>query len=103
MKYDDVKGNYKKYDFVELETKFQDKPGKCLLISITKDIIKVAPILEDKTSSAICPIVAMPYDIISTINKMDDHFLLFYSDLNNSYIEKAILSKNNNRRANAKI
>ncbi len=93
----------KKYDFIELETKFEKKMSKYIVISVLKDLIKVIPIIEENEKSAACPIVAIPNVIISQINKIDDYKLLFYSDLNNSYIEKAIISKNNNRKTNAKI
>ena len=103
MKYDEIRGKVKKHDFVEIATEFDHTPRKCIVTSISKGIMKVAPILEDESASAVCPVIAMPLNIISEINKVGDHMLLFYSDLNNIHIEKAILSKNNNRRANAKI
>jgi hypothetical protein len=103
MKYDSLNAKIKKYDFIELATKFNSSSGKYVVTSVSKDLIKVAPIIEDKEQSAICPIVAIPIDIISEINKIGSHMLLFYSDLNNFYIEKAILSKNNNRRNHAKV
>ncbi len=103
MKYNELKDKIKRYDFVEFFTKFQDEPSKGIVISISKDILKIAPILEDTESTAVCPILAIPNESVSEVNKVGDHMLLFYSDLNNLHIEKAILSKNNNRRANAKI
>ena len=103
MKYEVIKKNIKKHDFVQLLTKFQTQPAKYVVLSVCKDFIKVAPILEDDFNSAVCPIIAVPHEIISKIDKYANHMLLFYSDLNNLHIEKAILSKNNNRRANAKI
>lgn len=103
MKYDEIKGAVKKYDFVEISTKFGDSTGKYVVTSISKDLLKAAPIIEDESRSAICPVVAIPIEIISEINKMGSHMLLFYSDINNFHIEKAILSKNNNRRNHAKV
>jgi hypothetical protein len=103
MKYDQLRGIVKKYDFVELSTKFGDASNKYVVTSISKDLLKVAPIIEDESRTAISPVVAIPIDIIMEIKKMGSHMLLFYSDLNNLYIEKAILSKNNNRRAHAKV
>jgi len=103
MKYDEIKDRVKKYDFVEFITKFQEDPIKGVIISLSKDILKVAPILEDQDEAAVCPVIAIPNDSVSEVKKVGDHMLLFYSGLNNLHIEKAILSKNNNRRANAKI
>jgi hypothetical protein len=103
MKYDEIKGSIKKHDFVQLLTKFQTEPAKYVVLSVCKDFIKVAPILEEDGTSAVCPTIAVPHEIISKVEKYENHMLLFYSDLNNLHIEKAILSKNNNRRANAKI
>jgi|688.fasta_scaffold829386_1 hypothetical protein len=103
MKYDEIKTLVKKHDFIEMLTIFQDSPKKYVITSISKDILKVAPIIEEDITSAICPIVAVPIDMISEIKKVGNHMLLFYSDLNNLHIEKAILSKNNNRRNHAKV
>ena len=103
MKYDQIKGYFRKYDFIEMSTIFQDSPKKYVITSISKDILKVAPIIEEDSASAICPIVAVPIDVISELKKVGNHMLLFYSDLNNFHIEKAILSKNNNRRNHAKV
>ena len=103
MKYEEIRSNIKKHDFIQLLTKFQTEPAKYVVLSVCKDFIKVAPILEDEQSAAVCPTIAVPHEIISKIEKYANHMLLFYSDLNNLHIEKAILSKNNNRRVNAKI
>ena len=103
MKYEEIKGNIKKHDFIELLTKFQTEPAKYVVLSVSKDFLKVVPILEDEGKSAACPTIAVPHEIISKIEKHANHMLLFYSDLNNLHIEKAILSKNNGRRAHAKI
>lgn len=93
----------KKYDFIELETFFQKKSGKYVVISVLKDLVKVVPILEEDEKSAAYPIIAIPYSIISNVSKLDANKLLFYSDLNNLYIKEAILRKNNRKRADAKV
>jgi hypothetical protein len=103
MKYSEIKEKIKRYDFIEFITKFGKEPTKGVVVSMSKDILKIAPILEDKDKSAVCPVIAIPNDLVSEVKRAGDHMLLFYSDLNNFHIEKAILSKNNNRRANAKI
>lgn len=103
MKYDDLKGIIKKHDFVELSTKFQNNLNKCLIVGVSKDILKIALILEENEVAAVSPVVAIPYDILLEVNKIEPHNLLFYSNLNNSHLKKAIVSKNNNRRSNAKI
>jgi hypothetical protein len=103
MKYEDLKGLIKKHDFVEFSTKFQNKSNKCLIVGMSKDILKIAIILEENEVAAVSPVVAMPYEILLEINKIDPYNLLFYSNLNNYHLEKAIVSKNNNRRSNAKI
>lgn len=103
MRYEDLKGLIKKHDFVELKTRFQNNLNKCLIVGMSKDIIKIALILEENEVAAVSPVIAIPYEILLEVNKIKPHNLLFYSNLNNSHLEKAIVSKNNNRRANAKI
>lgn len=103
MKYEEIKGKIKKNDLVEINTKFKNILEKCLIVSISKDMIKVAMILEENEVAAVSPLVAIPYDILLDINKIDNRKLLFYSNLNNLHIERAIVSKNNNRESNAKI
>ncbi len=88
----------KKYDFIELETKFQKVPNKYIVISVLKDLVKVVPIIEENENSAICPVMAIPYSIISKVNKIDSNKLLFYSDLNNLHIEEAILKKHRGKK-----
>jgi hypothetical protein len=60
-------------------------------------------ILEDEGTTAAGPVIAMPYGILSKIEKMAKHSILFYLNINNYHIKNAIVSKNNNRRSNAKI
>lgn len=103
MRYEEIRGRVKKNDFVELTTRFQNNLNKCVIIFISKDIIKFAMILEENETAAVSPIIAITYDILSVVNKIDSHKLLFYSNLNNVHINKAIMSKNNNKRSNAKI
>lgn len=103
MKYEEIKGRFKKYDLVEISTKYSVNDYKYLIISISKDIIRVMQILEDDGTSAVGPVIAMPYSILSKIQKMAKHSILFYLNINNSHIKNAIVSKNNNRRSNAKI
>jgi len=103
MRYEELRGRIKKTDFVELRTRFQTNLNKCVILFMSKDLIKIAMILEDNDAVAVSPIVAITYDILSAVNKIDSHNLLFYSDLNNVHINKAIMSKSNNKRSNAKI
>ena len=103
MRFDQINGKIKKYDFVEVTTSFDNIPGKYVVTSISRGIIKLAQIIEDDSASAVYPVVAMPISIISEIKKVGDHMLLFYSNLKNLHIENAILSKNNKRKKNAKI
>lgn len=103
MKYEEIKGYFKKHDLVEISTKYSMFSYKYLVISISKDIIRVMQILEDEGVTAAGPIIAMPYSILSKIDKMASHSILFYLNINNSHIKNAIVSKNNNRRSNAKI
>lgn len=103
MKYEELRKRIKKNDFVELKTRFQNNLNKCVVLFISKDIIKIAMILEENETAAVSPIIAIPYDILSIVNKIDSHNLLFYSNLNNVHINKAIMSKNNKKRSNAKI
>lgn len=103
MRYEELRGRIKKNDFVELRTRFQNNLNKCVIIFISKDIIKFTMILEENEIAAVSPIIAVTYDILSVVNKIDSHKLLFYSNLNNVHINKAIMSKNNNKRSNAKI
>jgi hypothetical protein len=103
MRYEELRGKIKKNDFVELRTKFQNNLNKCVILFMSKDLIKIAMILEDGDTAAVSPVMAITYDVLSAVNKIDGHKLLFYSDLNNVHINKAIMSKNNNKRSNAKI
>jgi transcriptional regulator of heat shock response len=103
MKYEDLRRLIKKNDFVEIKTKFQNNLNKCLIVGMSKDILKIALILEDGEVAAVSPIMAIPYDILLEVNKIKPHNLLFYSNLNNSHLEGAIVSKINNKRSNAKI
>jgi len=103
MKYEEIKGRVKKNDLVEIKTKFKNILEKCLIVYMSKDMVKVAMILEENEVAAVSPLVAIPYDLLLEINKIDNRKLLFYSNLNNLHIERAIVSKNNNRESNAKI
>lgn len=98
MKYSDIRGTFKKNDFVEMSTIFSKVINKCIIISMTKDILRVLPILEEDSNTAACPILAIPYGLISSVNKTTKANLLFYSDINNNFIKNAILSKSSRKR-----
>lgn len=103
MKYEDIKSAIKKHDFVEISTIYSDDINRYVIVSVTKDILMVLPILEEAHLAAACPTLAMPYQIIAKIDKIDNIGLLFYSNLNNKYIDDAIIGNIPQRIKHAKV
>lgn len=103
MKFEDIKGLIKKNDFVEICTIFSDEINKYVILSVIKDMLLVLPILEDEHLAAACPTVAMPYSFILNIKKIDNSGLLFYANLNNKHIDKAIIGNVPQRIRHAKL
>lgn len=44
---------------------------------MSKDLIKIAMILEDGDTAAVSPVMAITYDVLSAVNKIDSYKLLF--------------------------
>lgn len=103
MKYEDIKNILKRHDFVEICTIYSDDVNKYVIVSATKDMLLVLPILEEEHLAAACPTLAMPYSLISSIAKIDNIGLLFYSNLNNKYIDDAIIGNIPKRIRHAKV
>jgi len=105
MKYEDVKLIAKKHDLVELSTVYSGEQSKYVIVSVTKDILIILPILEDEDEAvaAACPALGIPYSLISSLSKIDNTRLVFYSNLNNKYIDEAIIGNIPKRNKYAKI
>lgn len=105
MKYEDVKLAVKKHDLVELSTIYSEDQSKYIIVSITKDILVILPILEeeDEAIAAACPTLGIPYSLIASMSKIDNTRLIFYSNLNNKYIDEAIIGNIPKRTKYAKV
>jgi len=105
MKYEEVRRIAKKHDLVELSTIYSSDQSKYVVVSVTKDILVILPILEDEDDAvaAACPALGIPYSLISSMSKMDNTRLVFYSNLNNKYIDEAIIGNIPKRIKYAKV
>lgn len=101
MKYSEIRGIFKKNDFVEMNTIFSKTLFKCVIISLSKDILRVMPIVEEGVAVAACPILAIPHGLVSSLNKTQKYNILFYSNINNNIIKNAIIAKNDNKKRNS--
>jgi hypothetical protein len=90
MKYDDIKGKIKKYNVVELTSKINYEKKKYLVVSLSKDIMKIVSLLEENGTVAVSPILAISYPLISEVKKLDVSNLLFYIEANNIHVNNAI-------------
>lgn len=103
MKYEELRGKVKKDDLVEIRTIFSDELNKYVIVSMLKDMFVILPILEDSDLAAACPVLSIPYSMISNVNKLDNYMLLFYAGLNNKYIDRAIIGNIPRRTKHAKV
>lgn len=101
MRYDDLKKICKKYSLLSVETKFA-KFETCLVVNLKKETIHLLPLSYIDNDTCAFPCLAFTYDLIKSVDKIDNSKLLFFSNIDNPHIKNA-LEKKIGKKINAKL
>lgn len=87
----------KKNDLIRIKSKIIDAEF-AVVNKVTKDCLKIVPIIELEGKNFCFPIMIIPIQMVTFVEKLDKANLLFFTDLKNPHISNAILGIKNKRK-----
>jgi hypothetical protein len=98
MKYESFKGKFKKNNLISIVTKYY-KFDTCLIVKIKKDTVHLLPLSIIDDDACAFPCLAFTYNLIDSVNLLDDSKLFFFSNIDNPHIKNAIIKFSEKRKS----